>query len=471
MLRRSLILILFPFFCNGQTSRFADEWKNDKDLKIASFGFCVLDAKTSSLVAACNPQLGLVPASTLKVVTTSAALGLLGAGYRYETRLAYTGTFNKESGVLQGDLVIVGSGDPTLQSENFTKQEPPITETWAKLLAEKGLKRITGKVIGDASCFARGVPDTWIWADIGNYFGAVPCGLSYMDNKFRIVFDTGEPGSPATLKSMDVSYATHSISVTSSVIAKGSEDEAYVYGDPFSYTREIKGMLPPNRKSYDIEAALPDPALLCAEHLQAALQKAGIIAGAAAAARYQRDTSQALHAFFTHYSPTLDRIILYTNLKSNNHYAQSLLLTLGKGNAEAGKEAVKNYWKQRGLATDELFMSDGCGLSRANTVTTNFLAGLLCKMYRDSSGYGVFNRSLPLAGKEGSMSSLGKNTIIENNLRAKTGYINRARGYCGYLKTRSGRDLAFSVLINNYICSPKAAKLKLEKFLVELAEL
>jgi len=222
-----------------------------------------------------------------------------------------------------------------------------------------------------------------------------------------------------------------------------------------------------------VEAALPDPARLCAENLAASLANLGIQADMQnISVVSQRDSSLAIkQTLHTHYSPTLDRIVLYTNMKSNNLYAESLLRTLGKGSVSAGTDAVKNYWKKRGLPTDELFMSDGSGLSRANTVTTHFLCSLLSKMYRDSSNYKTFYNSLPVAGKDMGMVNIGKSTPIENNMHAKTGYINRARGYCGYVRTRSGKDLSFSVLFNNYNCTAKEAKLKLEKFLVELAEL
>jgi D-alanyl-D-alanine carboxypeptidase/D-alanyl-D-alanine-endopeptidase (penicillin-binding protein 4) len=116
-------------------------------------------------------------------------------------------------------------------------------------------------------------------------------------------------------------------------------------------------------------------------------------------------------------------------------------------------------------------MVDGSGLSRANTITTKIQATVLSKIYRDSLMYPSFNGCLPVAGKNGSMTSLCRGTFAENNLRAKTGYINRARGYCGYVKTKSGKELAFSVLFNNYDCSAKEMKLKIEKFLVALVEL
>ena len=116
-------------------------------------------------------------------------------------------------------------------------------------------------------------------------------------------------------------------------------------------------------------------------------------------------------------------------------------------------------------------MADGSGLSRANSITTKIQATVLSKIYRDSLMYPAFNASLPVAGKNGSMTNLCKGTFAENNMRAKTGYINRARGYCGYVKTKSGKELAFSVLFNNYDCSPKEMKLKIEKLLVALVDL
>lgn len=113
---------------------------------------------------------------------------------------------------------------------------------------------------------------------------------------------------------------------------------------------------------------------------------------------------------------------------------------------------------------------DGSGLSRSNLVTTKQQAMILYKISK-MPWFGEFDSSLPVAGKEGSMSSLCKGTCAENNMRAKTGYINRARGYAGYVKTKSGRNVCFSILANNYTCTPTEMKKKLEKVLVAIAEM
>lgn len=468
-----LLFCLLPLCFKAQITSVVENWKSDKDLKSATLSFCVLDAKTGVVINELNSRQFVVPASTLKVITTGAALGTLGPAFRYSTKIYYTGNFNKETGVVNGDLIIYGSGDPTLQSEYFTKDTNQVTDKWAQILKEKGIKEIKGKIIGDASCFDRSIPGNWIWADISNYFGVAPCGLSYNDNKFKIIYNSKEIGSKAVVDRTIPAYCNSTICINSNVISKGTEDDAFVFGDPYSFTKDVSGKIPPNKKNFEVEAALPDPALMCAEKLFTSLTKIGIKCNSRSIeSNYKRsDSLITKQLLYTHLSPTLDKIIYHTNLKSNNLYCETLLRSIGKGSMYSGIDIVSNYWQKKGLDVSELFMVDGSGLSRANTVTTNFQASLLSKIYNDSTLFKIFYTSLPIAGKSGSMSNIGKGKLIENNMHAKTGYINRARGYCGYVKSRSGQDLVFSVLFNNYNCSAKDAKVKIEKFLIELGEL
>jgi D-alanyl-D-alanine carboxypeptidase/D-alanyl-D-alanine-endopeptidase (penicillin-binding protein 4) len=478
---RAIVMKSFLFFVllfsaaslSAQLSAVVEGWKNDKDLKSASIGYCVLNAKTSEVISEYNSHQFLIPASTLKVITTSAALGILGSNYRFETKICHTGTFDKVNGIINGDLLIYGSGDPTLQSENFTKDSAQITDKWANILKEKGIKEIKGKIIGDASFFERSIPGNWIWADINNYFGVAPCALSFHDNKFKVIYCSKAMGTKAEVIKTMPAYLNNTITINSNVIAKGTEDDAFVYGDPYSFTKEVSGKIPPNKSIFEVEAALPDPALLCAEMMFVSLNKIGIKCDKKTILSNHKksDSTITRTLLYSHFSPALEKIVYFTNLKSNNHYCETILRAIGRGSMYAGIDAVKNYWQKQGLNADELFMVDGSGLSRADNITTHFQASLLSKIYRDSTFYKVLNNSLPIAGKSGSMSSIGKGTFLENNMRAKTGYINRARGYSGYVKTKSGKELSFSVLLNNYNCSAKDAKTKIEKFLIELAEL
>jgi len=470
MRKTILILILLPLLAFGQMNKVLEDWKKDMDLAGAGLSFCVLDAKTKTLVLEHNPQLALVPASTLKVLTTYAALSKLGQHFRFETRLFYTGTLDAATGVLDGDILILGGGDPSLQSELYAKDNTLVTDKWAKLIKEKGIKSIKGKVIGDASYFDRTIPGEWIWADIGNYYGAIPNGLSFMDNKFKIVFQTGPKDTEAKLVTYSPKYSTKTIDINSEVLADGSSDQAVVYGDPHAYNKQVLGTLPPNKKQYEIEAALPDPALLCAESLCKSLASFGVQCKVEQAiSRYKYiETGENRQFLFSHFSPDLDNLVIQTNLKSNNLFCESILRAMGKGDVKKGIEAVMDCWSQRGLDLTSLNMKDGSGLARANSCSSALLANALAKIYGDGEFYKLFLSSLPVAGKSGSMSNIGKGKWIENNLRAKTGYMERVRAYTGYVKTKSGKDLCFAILVNNYTCSPSAMKEKIERFFLAL---
>ena len=464
--------ILYPYLFVAQLNKFVSEWANDKDLNNGIQSFCVYDHKNDLVLAEHNAHIFMIPASTMKAITTAAALKTLGNNYRFATKIAYTGTFNKETGIVNGDILIIGSGDPTIQSESFYKADSSgLMDKWAQTLVALGIKQIKGNIIGDASAWEHLVPGHWIWADIGNYFGAVPCALSFMDNKFKVIFNSKSAGSEAEVVKLIPTSLTPKMNIVNKVIAKGTEDEAFVYGDPFGYTKYISGRIPPNKKNFEVEAALPDPALLCAESLLTSLKHKGVVCAGTYTSNYEKkDTSYKSTTLHTHYSPTLERIVQVTNVTSNNLFAETILRAMAYGSPSNGIEQVKKFLTSKSIDTNELYMVDGSGLSRADLVTTALQAKMLGKIMSDPSISKTFYNSLPIAGKQGSMSHIGNGTYIEGKMRAKTGYINRSRAYCGYITTKTGKELSFSIIFNNYNCSAKEAKIKIEKFLVALGD-
>jgi D-alanyl-D-alanine carboxypeptidase/D-alanyl-D-alanine-endopeptidase (penicillin-binding protein 4) len=469
-LYKIITLLFLVYITKSQTAlEITAAWKNDACLRNALTGVHVADARSGNEVFSHQSQLALIPASTLKLVTTSAVLKILGPNFRFNTRICYTGEFDRATGTINGDIVIVGGGDPTLQSPLFYKEQ--ITDGWAQVLMDKGVKAITGKIIGDASIFNQDIPGSWLWEDVSNYFGAAPCGLSYMENKFSILLTTGENGSSAMITGITPAYETQSLTISNSVIAAGRDDQAYVFGDPGSFTKQIKGSIPANKKDYEIEATLPDPALLCAEHLAASLKKKGISVQTKPTSNHQKNKYTDVKPLHVHSSPTLDKIVIYTNQQSNNLFCESMLLAAGNYNRQTGLQKIKSFWKTRGLDTNQLFMKDGCGLSRANSCTADLQTSLLHKIFADPELYRLMNPSLPLAGRQGSMSSIGKGTVLENNLRAKTGYMLRARAYCGFVTTKGGKELVFSIIFNHYNCTAAEARLKMEKLMLSFYDL
>lgn len=477
-----ILLTLFSsIFCaQNSIDVILDNYKKDKNLQHASYSFCVLDASTGKTIKEYNSELALIPASTMKIVTTSAALGILGKDYTYKTNFYLFQKTDSVTGQNNNNLLIKGSGDPSFGSSYFYNNDSLFLNPIIQKLKGKGIKKINSSIIADASYFDNSIPSTWIWGDIGNYFGAGANGLSYHDNKFSLFYNSGTANTTTELENIFPDYFSKKITVKSNVISSGTEDDAFVFGDPNGYTRIVKGTIPPNKKHYEVEAEMPEPALYFINQLHVELKKNNLVNNETKLIvneipnTYQSKSEQLV---YTHASPKLEKIVYYTNIKSNNHYAESLLKTIGatksgkQGTTANGITAVENYWKERGVDLSGLHMADGSGLSRANTITTKIQATILSKIYRDSLMYPTFNASLPIAGKNGSMVSLCKGTFAEGNMRAKTGYINRARGYCGYVKTKSGKELAFSVLFNNYDCSPKEMKLKIEKLLVALVDL
>ena len=481
---KHLLFILFINFTiqqlNAQTTIDAllEGYKADKDLQHAQYSFCIMDASTSKIVKEYNSELSLIPASTLKIVTTSAALGILGKDFTYKTNynLLYNSTSVDKTTETQ--LFIEGSGDPTFNSSYFYSNDSLFLIPLVNKLQLKKIKNISSIYISTAY-FDNTIPSTWIWGDIGNYFGAGANGLSYKDNKFSLFYESGALNTKARLDYISPLYFSDKIKIESEVISRGTEDDAFVFGDPNSFTRKVTGSIPPNKKQYEVEAQMPEPPLFFEYELKKELTKYHLTSNEKTKPTKikETDTTFKSQLIYTHISPKLDKIVFYTNTKSNNHYAESLLKTVGavkskkQGTTENGIEAVKNYWQARGIDISGLHMADGSGLSRANTITTKIQATILSKIFRDTVMYNSFNASLPVAGKNGSMTNLCKGTFAENNMRAKTGYINRARGYCGYVKTKSGKELSFSVLFNNYDCSPKEMKLKIEKLLIALVDL
>jgi len=480
-----ILPFLFILFSTSLFSQnindFVTELKKETELQNASVGLCVMDAQTGLTICEHNGKLSLTPASTMKIITTSTALQLLGKDFRYETLLQYTGTLDKTSGVLTGDLVIKGSGDPSLNSEYFRKPEDTffVANKWTSILKEKGIKKITGQIVLDVSCFEEDVPGTWVWGDLGNYFGAAPHGISYNDNKFYIVFKPTAKNGDSTFVSKTVPFLEN-INIINHVKVDGTEDNAIVYRAPQSNDIKINGTIPVSQKPFFIEASLPDPALLLAKHLQAAFAAEGIELQNKEPLKItvhnKKQYDKPRTTLYSYKSPTLEKIIYFTNLHSNNLYAESIFKTIAlkKGNWGSnwqGMQTVNTHLKGKGFDLNGLFINDGSGLSRSNAVTAEHLTKILFMMSVDSVNKAAFSNSLPVSGVSGSLRSLGKGTALENNFRAKSGYITRARSYAGYMKTKSGKDICISLIINNFNGTPAETKKKMEQIFLKVYEL
>ena len=455
----------------------------DKDLKNASISFYAIDTKTGEIIAELNPNMSMVPASTQKLFTTATVLELSGTEYRYKTKIQYSGKIDKTTKILYGNIYIKGGGDPTLGSKYFYKGRQfdfikhAITE-----IKKAGINSIKGRVIADASIYSYEIASPkWLWEEVGNYYAIAANGLTVHDNLYEVHFKSPyQEGKPTKISKIKpyipgLKFYNETFSANTRNTSK-----TYIYGAPYTYTRFIRGSVPKGKSSY-IKGAIPDPAYYLAWRFQQELDSSGIKctkkANTIRLLELNNDTIKDKRITLkTIYSPKIIDIINKTNKNSNNLFAEHLLSQIGyikykEGSLQSGTKAIFNFWKLKGMDIDGLHLSDGSGLSRLNAISAKQFVFLLNYMKTRSKYFSHFYNSLPVAGKSGTLRSIGKNTIIVGNVHAKSGLVARVRAYAGYVKTKSGRELAFSVNISNHNCSSWEIKKKITALMLAMAAL
>lgn len=433
----------------------------DSQCKYASVSLTVLDAKTGEQVFAANPNMGLATASTLKTITTITAFNLLGKDFQYQTRFGYSGSIGAD-GTLNGDVIIKGAGDPTLGSWRYeATHEDHVLGLMVDALRKAGIKKINGRVVGDDSVFgSQSIPEGWIWMDLGNYYGAGTSGLTWRENQFDIKLRTGGVGSPIGISHEvpAMPYLNFKSELTNS--SAGSGDDAYAYLPVGGKTMYLRGTYATDQTKKAISAAIPDPAYDAAFRLADTLRRIGILIS------QEPESTTTLTAkggsqpqitanLTTILSPPLSKIIYWLNQKSINLYAEQVLKTLawksGKAPSTAnGAEVVQNFWKARGIDPNSLNIVDGSGLSPGDRVTTLTMATIL-QSAKKENWFSDFYESLP----------------TYNNMKMKSGSILNVLTYAGY-QTYNGRELCFSIMVNNYNGSGRGVKEKMFRVLDEL---
>jgi D-alanyl-D-alanine carboxypeptidase/D-alanyl-D-alanine-endopeptidase (penicillin-binding protein 4) len=433
----------------------------DSQCRYASVSLTVLDAKTGEQLYAVNPYMGLATASTLKTITSITAFNLLGKDFRYKTQFGYSGSISPD-GTLIGDVIIKGAGDPTLGSSRYEEtKENHILTLMVKALQKAGIKKINGRVIGDDSLFgSQSIPDGWIWQDVGSYYGAGTSGLCWRENEFDIKLKTSNVNSLIEIgrEVPAMPYLNFKSELLNSPVNTG--DEAYAYLPVNSKTMYVRGTYAIDQIKKSISAALPDPAFDAAFRLTDTLKRLGISVindpestNTLTAKTFQMP--QIAVNLTTILSPPLNKIVYWLNQKSINLYAEQLLKTIawkaGKEVTTAnGVEVLQNFWKAKGIDINSLNIFDGSGLSPGDRVTTLTMATIL-QSAKKESWFPDFYESLP----------------TYNNIKMKSGSIRNVLTYAGY-QTHNGRELCFSIMVNNYNGSTRTIRQKMFKVLDEL---
>ena len=458
---------------NAAVAKVVNDLAREESMKHATLSVSVYNVDRKSQVYAYNSQRSVIPASLTKLFTTALGFEKLGKNFRFRTTLAYSGEIEK-NGTLRGDLYIIGGGDPLLGSYRYKQTVPDsVFAAWQKAVTAAGIKAVDGRVYYDASIFDNHpLHDNWQWGDIGNYYGSGVGGLNFHENMFFIYFTPGgKLGYPVSVARMEPKGVNlHIINEVLTGPAK-SGDQVVVYGEPGSTIRVCKGTVPIDSKNFSVRASLPKPAQACADLFTAYLRSHRVSVSGAASEVLRRPSN--LVTLLEYTSPTYYVIAQYTNMTSNNTYAEAIHRYLGYkmyglGSSANGAKAVGDYIQRLRLESSGVALEDGSGLSVRNRVTTDFVCRFLSEISK-TSYFDDYQKSLALAGEKGTVKNMLTGLPSNVTVRMKTGSMTGVRAYAGYVTTAKGERLCFSVIANDFSCTGNQMRTKLEKVIMKIA--
>ena len=454
-----------------------DKAIDGSELAAARWGICVISMSDGSVVYQRNSDRLFTPASNMKIYTTGVALDLLGADYRWRTSVYASGQPDA-TGRVQGDLILYGRGAPDLVARSKDENHGSLAKLADDLYA-RGIRHVTGNLVGDESYFHGDLlGDGWQWTDLQWYFGAEASALSVNGNEVDVNFVPSSKGgeSPVVRVSDPTGYVTAENRMA--VAKSGVRPTIGVHRGLSDNTIEVWGEFAPGTKGFGARLAVHNPALWAAKLFLDALKARSITVGGQTLARNSRvPKSQRLNP--THLielasvsSQPLSEIARKTNKESINLNAELILRTLGRergemaalpeaagrerGDDEAGLAVIRVWLARAGVATSQIALHDGSGLSRLDLVTPESSARLLLAISKTASA-SVFKDSLPISGRDGTLG--GRLKTIIDRVSAKTGSLTYDNSLSGYLTTAKGGHLAFSIMCNDQIARRNSTEL------------
>src|SRR6202045_4499435 len=455
------------------------------DLARGFWGIEVVSLSTGKTLYSQNADKLFTPASNTKLFTTAATLALIGADYKFHTTVETTGTLDRY-GRLNGDLVLVGRGDPDLSGRELPydlrtqRNDDPIQalELLADALAQKGVKFIDGDIVADDSYFAferygeGWSQDDLVWAD-----GAPVSALTINDNVLFVNILPADRAGDRAFVSITPFADYYRIENRIITTPAGTGRKIFINREPGATVLTLWGNMPLGDAGANEALAIEDPAEFAAALFHQLLENRGIVVygkqrtrhtelaslstlmvTATAPARGGDEPSRAVPnqplVLASYESKPLIEDVRVINKVSQNLHAEILLRLLGRekgaaGTVEGGLEVLRGFLNQADVPADQYLFYDGSGLSRQNLVTPHAVVQLM--RYAASQTWGVsFRETLPVAGIDGSLAERFPNLDPRTHVYAKTGSLGGVKTLSGYATTARGQQVAFSILSNNF---------------------
>jgi D-alanyl-D-alanine carboxypeptidase/D-alanyl-D-alanine-endopeptidase (penicillin-binding protein 4) len=409
----------------------------------------------------------MMPASNLKILTLATAALTLGWDHRYTTTLETTAPV--VDGILQGDLFVRGTGDPSINSRDG--RAAGVFKEWLAALEAAGIRRIDGRIIGDDQAFDdEGLGAGWSWDDLQYDYSAPVGALQYNEDAADLTITPAAiPGAPAVVQLAPGSGLSHVNRVVTG--DAGSRPSVAWRRRADGPILEVSGSVPAGGAAVVRQVPVVNPTLFFVESLKTALEGRGILV-AGEAVDYDDVAGDPLvrpaaerRVLAASTSPPLSAIATVLMKVSQNLYAETLLKTAGAavgglGTTAAGLEQERRILHELGVPDDAYVIVDGSGLSRYNYVTAATISTVLERFYADPRHREPFMATLPVAGRDGTMASRLQRTRAADNALAKTGSLSNVRALAGYVRTRDGELLSYVILANAFgIPSSVAARM------------
>ena len=443
----------------------------------------VVPSDASTALFTLNAAKLMMPASTMKIITAASAGELLGWEHQFETSVVTTAPVDR--GILRGDLVVIGGGDPSISERS---DMPGALRTIARRIREAGITHIEGGVIGHDDLFDdRGFGDGWTLDNIPYGYSAPVTALQYNEGSVDLVIRAGaESGVPVTI-SVRPEGSGLEIDNRLVTVAESGTGALTLQRGPGSSHLVVQGQIPAKALPFVRTASVDNPTRFFASALRHALIGEGVRVAGDAIDIDELETKPDLsgaRTLTTHKSAPLRQLVSSMMKVSQNQCAEMLLRHLGvsrrngesataeaisETSAKLGAKRARDVLQAWNISEDSLVIADGSGLSRYNYVTSEALVRILQIMRADSKHASAFGESLPIAGRDGTLSRRLAGTAAEGKVRAKTGTVDNVRAIAGYVETADGETLLFSMIANNFTAATGAVDAAADKALVRLA--
>ena len=452
----------------------------------AHWGVLIVDPERGDTLDSRNAGKLFMPASNQKIVTGAVALSQLGPEFQFETAFTARGTV--EGGVLRGDLVVLGNGDPSMSNRMRAGDVMAAMRAIPDSLRAHGVRYVSGRLQRGGDVF----PDAmhgfgWGWDDFDAAYSAGVDELFFNEGMFTVTLRAGarEGSRPSTTVRPDIGFPSMRSLVTtvrkpdSTRNADGTATLPRLRGpsasmDSLSNVVTITGQMYTG-DSTTVDVAYRDPGLAYLYALRKTLSDQALTVEGGLDPRFPRDTAAQLDTLFVLKSPPLREVLAAFEKPSQNQIGEILLKTLGLrgtgvGTADSGRAVVERQLESWGIAPTSFAVRDGSGLSRHNYIAPDAVVRILDTMRR-SEHAAVFRASLPIAGVDGTIRNRMRDTPAAGNVHAKTGSVDKARSLSGYVTSADGRVLIFSLLCNNFTTPAREVEQVADAIAIRLAGL